>query len=64
MSFCIEIGHMVSCIQFCCPVVEEVEYRPVNPVLQEPILQSPPNPTSPYQAPAQIEITPPLLPLP
>jgi hypothetical protein len=62
MSFCMELANILDCFRVCCPAVEEVEYRRIDPVLQKPILP-PPTPMSPYQTPAQIEITPPLLPL-
>lgn len=57
-----ELPNILKCCQLCCLSVDDVEYRRISPILQEPILP-PPTPVSPYQTPAQIEITPPLLPL-
>lgn len=70
MSFCMELANILECCRLCCLSVDNVEYRPVNPILQVPILEpyatidTKPAPGSPYQHPVQIEITPPLLPLP
>lgn len=64
---------MLCCFQHCFGNPEnEILYRPVDPILQVPILEpyavtiidTTPAPGSPYQHPVQIEITPPLLPLP